>query len=93
MRRERKEEAEGNALAESLRREGAAASFLRCDVSRSEDVEGMVARAMSEFGRLDMACNNAGIEGSQAPTADCDEANWDRVIAVNLKSVWLCMRR
>lgn len=87
------QEAEGNALAESLRREGGAASFLRCDVSRPEEVEEMVARAMSEFGRLDLACNNAGIEGDQAATADCDEANWDHVIAVNLKSVWLCMKR
>ncbi len=87
------QEAEGNALAESLRREGAAAAFLRCDVSRPAEVEGMVARVMSEFGRLDAACNNAGIEGPQSRTADCEEADWDRVIAVNLKSVWLCMKR
>lgn len=86
------QEAQGYALADAIRREGGKATFVRCDVSRPEEVAGMVGLAISEYGRLDVACNDAGIEGAQARTADCDEANWDRVIAVNLKGVWLCMR-
>jgi NAD(P)-dependent dehydrogenase (short-subunit alcohol dehydrogenase family) len=55
-------------------------------------VEALVARAMDEFGRLDCAHNNAGILGGATATADCSEEEWDRIIAVNLKGVWLCMR-
>jgi NAD(P)-dependent dehydrogenase (short-subunit alcohol dehydrogenase family) len=71
---------------------GGEAAFVRADVSRAADVEAMVHRAVEVFGRLDYAFNNAGIEGESAPTAECTEANWDRVIGINLKGVWLCMR-
>ena len=47
---------------------------------------------MKTFGRLDSAFNNAGIEGETAPTADCTEKNWERVININLRGVWLCMK-
>ena len=49
-------------------------------------------RPVAQFGRLDFAFNNAGIEGVQAPTADCTIDNWNRTIAVNLTGVYLCMR-
>jgi NAD(P)-dependent dehydrogenase (short-subunit alcohol dehydrogenase family) len=52
----------------------------------------MVQAAVDQYHRLDYACNNAGIEGAMAPTAECTEENWDRVIAINLKGVWLCLR-
>ena len=55
-------------------------------------VAAMVDGTVRAFGRLDFAFNNAGIEGEMASTVDCTEANWDRVIDVNLKSVWLCMK-
>ncbi len=71
---------------------GAAAVAVRTDVARAADVQAMVARAISEFGRLDIAFNNAGIEGPQAQTADYEEADFDRVIAVNLKGVFLGMK-
>jgi NAD(P)-dependent dehydrogenase (short-subunit alcohol dehydrogenase family) len=85
-------QAEGEEVAGSLRAEGAASRFVATDVARPADVARMVGVARSEFGRLDWAFNNAGIEGATATVAELSEEDWDRVIAVNLKSVWLCMR-
>ena len=62
------------------------------DVSSATDVQRAVNAVVERFGRLDAACNNAGIEGEQAPTAECTEENWNRVIDINLKGVWLCMK-
>jgi NAD(P)-dependent dehydrogenase (short-subunit alcohol dehydrogenase family) len=62
------------------------------DVSREEDVRALVERAVERFGRLDYACNNAGIGGASAPTAGYSLEGWNRVIGVNLTGVWLCMR-
>ncbi len=66
--------------------------FIRCDVSVESDVKKMVEQTVSAFGRLDFAFNNAGTEGNQGNTVDCTPDNWDRVIDVNLKGVWLCMK-
>ena len=71
---------------------GAEAIFVKCDVSSAIDVENMVRKAVETFGRLDMAFNNAGIEGPSAPTADYAEENWDHVVDINLKGAWLCMK-
>ncbi len=71
---------------------GGEAIFARADVSKAQDVEAMVKKAVRTYGRLDCAHNNAGIEGAIAPTADCTEENWDRTININLKGVWLCMK-
>jgi NAD(P)-dependent dehydrogenase (short-subunit alcohol dehydrogenase family) len=73
-------EADGTALA------------VPADVSKPGDVQRLVEATRDAFGRLDAACNNAGIEGGQAPTADCSEENWERVLGINLKGVWLCMK-
>ena len=64
------------------------------DVSSSTDVQRMVATCVQTYGRLDCACNNAGIEGGKAfvPTADYDEAIWDEVLAINLTGVFLSMK-
>src|SRR5712672_2998440 len=70
------------------RENGADAHFFKCDVSRSADVDALVAEAVKKFGRLDCAFNNAGIAGSQRKTADYDEAEFDQIIAVDLKGVW-----
>jgi NAD(P)-dependent dehydrogenase (short-subunit alcohol dehydrogenase family) len=75
-----------------IKESGGAAIFFKCDVSREEDVKKMVERTIREFGRLDYAFNNAGIEGLSAPTHECSNENWDKTIAVNLKGVWLCMK-
>ena len=71
---------------------GGEAIFVKCDVSHDEDVKLMVEKAVSLYGRLDFAFNNAGIEGLSAPTHECTNENWDRTIGINLKGVWLCMK-
>lgn len=71
---------------------GADAVAVHGDVSISSDVRSMIEVARSRFGRLDVIFNNAGIEGAQAPTAECSEENFDRVISVNLRGVFLGMK-
>ena len=71
---------------------GGEAIFIKCDVSKTEDVKAMVEKTIATFGRLDYAYNNAGIEGKSAVTQDCTEENWDKIIVVNLKGIWLCMK-
>jgi NAD(P)-dependent dehydrogenase (short-subunit alcohol dehydrogenase family) len=71
---------------------GARALFVHCDVSSDREVRSALGKTIETFGRLDCAFNNAGIEGQQASTADCTEENWDRVLSVNLKGIWLCMK-
>lgn len=71
---------------------GAEAIFIKCDVSKTEDVKAMVEKTIETFGRLDYAYNNAGVEGESAVTQDCTEENWDRTIGINLKGIWLCMK-
>jgi NAD(P)-dependent dehydrogenase (short-subunit alcohol dehydrogenase family) len=71
---------------------GVEAIFVRADVSDATDVVALVGETIGRLGRLDFAFNNAGIEGSQAPTADCTIENWNRTLAINLTSVFLCMR-
>lgn len=68
------------------------ASFVHCDVSSAKEVENMMQEILRHHGRLDCAYNNAGIEGQMAATADCTEQNWEKVLATNLKGVWLCMK-
>jgi NAD(P)-dependent dehydrogenase (short-subunit alcohol dehydrogenase family) len=75
-----------------IHKAGGAAMFVKTDVSQATEVEALIARAVSTYGRLDCAHNNAGIEGVEARTADYPEEDWDRVIAINLKGVWLCMK-
>lgn len=71
---------------------GGEALFVKCDVSKPTDVKMMMEKIYATYGRLDFAFNNAGIEGTSAPTQDCSEENWDKTIAVNLKGIWLCMK-
>ena len=66
--------------------------FVHADVSKSPDVKALVDKAVETYGRLDCAFNNAGILGTNALTPDAAEENWDSVISVNLKGVWLCMK-
>ena len=68
------------------------AIFVKCDVSKSDDVKALIEKTIATFGGLDFAFNNAGIEGVSAQTQDCTEENWDKTIAVNLKGIWLCMK-
>jgi NAD(P)-dependent dehydrogenase (short-subunit alcohol dehydrogenase family) len=80
------------AEAQQLVAAGHRAIAVRCDVSDDAQVAAMVDRAVGEFGRLDAAFNNAGVMARIAPTADSTREDWDRVIAVNLRGVWSCMK-
>ena len=82
----------GETAAEALRRDGARAAYVHVDVTSEDDVAMMVETAVSQFGRIDCAFNNAGIEGTQAPAAEQTPADWQRVLDVNLGGVWRCMR-
>ena len=64
---------------------GAEVDFWRVDVSKAGEVEAMVSRVVASHGRLDYAYNNAGIEGPTGSLVDCSEADFDRVISVNLE--------
>jgi NAD(P)-dependent dehydrogenase (short-subunit alcohol dehydrogenase family) len=82
----------GRQTVEIVRDKGGEAEFFRCDVSRAADADALVAAAVKTYGRLDCAFNNAGIAGTQRKTADYEEDEWDRIMAINLKGVWLCLR-
>jgi len=82
----------GEETAALVRAQGADALFVDADVSREEDCSRLVARTLERYGRLDAACNNAGIGGALAPTAEYTLDDWNKVIAVNLTGVFLCMK-
>ncbi len=82
----------GEESVKMIKKAGREAMFIKTDVSKSSDVESLVDKVVKTYGRLDYAHNNAGIEGTTALTADYTEEDWDRVLAINLKSVWLCMK-
>ncbi len=71
---------------------GGSAFFVQTDVSQAAHVENMVDEVVGEYGRLDIAFNNAGIEGAPVRTADVGEAEFDLIMAINVKGVWLCMK-
>jgi NAD(P)-dependent dehydrogenase (short-subunit alcohol dehydrogenase family) len=85
-------EAQGIETVNLIKASGGEAAFTKCDVARAADAEALVAAAVRTFGRLDCAYNNAGIAGKIARTAEDTEENFDRIIAVNLRGVWLCMK-
>lgn len=81
-----------NAEAQKLLAAGHKAIAVRCDVSDDAQVAAMVDRTVVEFGRLDAAFNNAGVMARIAPTAESTREEWDRVIGINLRGVWSCMK-
>lgn len=83
----------GQSTVDTIGSSGAQAIFVRTDVSKQADVEAMINTTIEAFGHMDCAFNNAGIEGTVGiPLADYSVDNWDRVIDINLKGVWLCMK-
>jgi NAD(P)-dependent dehydrogenase (short-subunit alcohol dehydrogenase family) len=72
---------------------GGDAMALQVDVTRAVEVEAMISKALDTYGRLDCAHNNAGILGTPfIRVTECTEEEWDRIIDVNMKGVWLCMK-
>lgn len=81
-----------NKEAQTLVKAGGKALAITCDVADEAQVRDMVAATIKEFGRLDAAFNNAGIQSPVTDTAELESSEFDRVISVNLRSVWLCMK-
>lgn len=83
----------GNEVVETIRSGGGEAIFARTDVTSEADVAGLVQAAVTHYGGLHCAVNNAGMEGRPGvSTVDLAESDWTRILSVNLTSVWLCMR-
>lgn len=82
----------GEATVAAIRGAGGEALFIACDVSKGTEVEHLVAATVQAYGRLDFAFNNAGVEFEQGKLADGNEETFDRIMEVNVKGVWHCMR-
>ena len=80
------------AVAKRLAGLGRRSHAIRCDVSNATDVTAMRDRVLAEFGMIDILVNNAGIAGKNAPLIDVTEAEWDQVMAVDVRSVFLCAK-
>ncbi len=85
-------EESARSAAEGLTSQGYKAISIRCDVSDDSQVEAMVEQTDARFGRLDAAYNNAGVQNVLAETADSPRDDYDRVMAINLRGVWSCMK-
>jgi len=85
-------ELEGQETVELIRADGGDSLFVKTDVSKSSEVDVLIQKVVEKFGRLDIAFNNAGIEGVWVPIVRQSEEDWDRTIAINLKGVWLCLK-
>ena len=85
-------ELEGKETIEMVRAAGGDGVFVKADVSKAAEVNALVQSTVEKFGRLDVAFNNAGIEGHWAPITEQSEEDWDRTIDINLKGVWLCLK-
>src|SRR5215831_8551445 len=75
-----------------IRKAGGTASFKRTDVLVATEIEALIDHALKTFGGLDLAFNNAGVEGEVAPLTEQTEAGYDAVMDVNVKGVWLSMK-
>ncbi|MGZ3742496.1 MAG: SDR family oxidoreductase [Pseudobdellovibrionaceae bacterium] len=82
----------GGQTVQMIREKGGEAFFVKCNVANLLDVKSAIEATCAKYSRLDMAFNNAGVEGEQTSFMDCTEENWQKVIDINLKGVWLCMK-
>lgn len=82
----------GRESVELVKQAGSEAFFQRCDVSNPQEVRNLLDATWRAYGQLNYACNNAGVEGTQALTGDYPDEMWHKVIEINLTAVWLCMK-
>ncbi len=75
-----------------IKKAGGDAFAIRCNVARSAEVQAMVEQVVRAYGRLDLGFNNAGVSPAGGRIGEIPEDDWDRVIAINLTGVWLCMK-
>jgi NAD(P)-dependent dehydrogenase (short-subunit alcohol dehydrogenase family) len=85
-------EAEGEDVANSIRKSGAECLFVRSDVASETDVRSLIQKTVESYDRLDIAFNNAGIEGSSNPLHEQSIEDFDRLMAINLRGLFLCMK-
>ena len=85
-------EATGNQTCADINNGGGEATFVNADVAKAAEVEHLIRETMRIYGQLDCAHNNAGIGGSRVRCHEYSEEEWDRVVHVNLKGVWLCLK-
>jgi len=85
-------EVEGEETIALVRAAGGDGLFVKTDVTRAAEVQALVRKTVEKFGRLDVAFNNAGIEGNWLPIVEQPEEDWDSTIAINLKGVWLSLK-
>ena len=85
-------EKDTQSAAKELANKGHKTLAVRCDVSNDSQVEAMVKQTIATFGRLDAAYNNAGVQNVLAETADTTQQDYDRVMGINLRGVWSCMK-
>lgn len=76
----------------SVKNAGAEVMAIACDVSSPEQVQAAVRQIVDRFGRLDVAFNNAGVENKAAPVHEIDLAEWDRILDINLRGTFVCMK-
>ncbi|WP_441001376.1 glucose 1-dehydrogenase [Fodinibius sp. SL11] len=75
-----------------IKKSGEKGLALEVDISRESQIKSLIKETINRVGQLNYACNNAGIEGEQAFTPECSIENWSRVIDINLRGTWLCMK-
>jgi len=83
---------EGRELADQLAKAGAKAAYWHLDVAKENEVRAVMAQVAERFGRLDILVNNAGISGANKPTHEITEAEWDALMAVNVKGTFFCTK-
>lgn len=83
---------EGNLLVTEITNKGGDAIFVKTDVTNPLSIKNLMSTSLKQYGKIDIAFNNAGIEGKSQHISVMDEENWDNVINTNLKGVWLCLK-
>lgn len=84
--------AKGEEVVSKILSEDGKAFFIKCNVEDELDIKNMVTSTTKKFGHLDYAFNNAGVEGDTLDTINCTNENWNRVININLRGVWWCLK-
>src|SRR5829696_2712512 len=87
-----RDEENGHAATERLNTDGGKAIAVRVDVTHPEEIHTMVERVLESYGRLDVLVNNAGINGRNAPLWETSDEEWEKIMVINLTSVFRCCR-